>query len=104
MRRPRSAPRKLYGMLLPLLAMGLAAGWITWRSLRLNSSALIQALEIKEHAARSLALVFAQDDATKVMILDPENLDANQRKIRAYDANVAVFKEIENHSETGENT
>jgi methyl-accepting chemotaxis protein len=94
----------LYGLLLPLLAMALAAGWITWRSLRLNSSALIQALEIKEHAIRSLALLLAQDDATKVMILDPDNPDANQHKIRAYDANAAVLKEIEILSQSVEIT
>jgi methyl-accepting chemotaxis protein len=84
----------MYWMLAPVIGMSMAAGFIAWRSLRLNSSGLIQALEIKEQSTRSLALLLTQDDATKAMILDPENPAPGRRKIEAYDANAAVLTHV----------
>src|SRR5882724_6569671 len=97
-----SVAAKMYAMLLPVLAMSLTAGVITWRSLRLNSTGLIQALEIKQQSMRSLALLLTQDDATKTMILDPDNPGSGKRKIQAYDANVALLKEIATFTKAAE--
>src|SRR6266700_5625902 len=101
--KPRmSVAAKMYTMLLPVLAMSLAAGFIAWRSLRLNSTGLIQALEIKEHSTRSLALLLTEGDATKVLLLDPDNAGGGKRKIQAYDANIAILKEIDRLTNSAE--
>lgn len=85
---------KLYLGLIPLAFMSLCVAFMTWRSLRDNSTELVRAHEIKTLAITSLAHLLEQDDASKAMIIDPSCMTgpAGQRKIAAYDANLAVLK------------
>jgi len=85
---------KLYLVLAPLCITGVVVGFVTRASLRDNAKALVEARQVKELAVKSLALLLIQDDASKTMLLDPDNPRAGLRKIKAYDANQAVFEEI----------
>ena len=86
---------KLYLILAPLCVTGVVVGVVTRVSLRDNAKDLIEARQVKELAVKALALLLTQDDASKTMLLDPENPRAGQRKIKAYDENQAVFEEIQ---------
>lgn len=86
--------RRLYLTLIPLAVMGLIVSLITWQSLRENATPLIQAQELKALSLESLSLLLTQDDATKTMILDPDNPSSNMRKIKAYDENQKVIEKI----------
>jgi methyl-accepting chemotaxis protein len=86
--------QRMYLTLVPLALMSLIVSLITWRSLRDNATPLIQAQKLKELALTSLSLLITQDDATKTMILDPDNPTSNMRKIKAYDANQKVISQI----------
>jgi methyl-accepting chemotaxis protein len=90
-----SLAARMYLTLLPLVLMGAAVTVITWSSLRDNATPLIRAQNIKGLAITSLSLLLTQTDASKAMILDPENGDSGVRKIKAYDANQAVLKQIQ---------
>ncbi len=94
MRNPIPVSVKLHSMLLPVLAMSFTAILVTWQSLSVNSTELIRALQLKELASRSLMLVITQSDATKSMILDPDSAISGRRKIAAYDANLALLRDI----------
>src|SRR3954465_6201715 len=93
---------KLYSMLLPVLAMSLTATLITWHSLGVNSTELIRAMQMKESALRSLTLVVTQSDITKSMILAPEYEIDGKQKIEAYDANVALLRDIAQSTNSAE--
>ncbi|HTI68401.1 MAG TPA: methyl-accepting chemotaxis protein [Candidatus Limnocylindria bacterium] len=71
--------------LVPLLIMGVVTALVVRVSLRTNSQDLIAAKELKELAVESLALLLAQNDSSKSLLLDMENVEAAQRKIQAYD-------------------
>lgn len=86
--------QRMYITLVPLALMGLIIALITWRSLRDNATPLIQAQKLKELALTSLSLLITQDDATKTMMLDPDNPTSNMRKIKAYDENQKVIAQI----------
>ncbi|HEX4807587.1 MAG TPA: methyl-accepting chemotaxis protein [Bryobacteraceae bacterium] len=86
--------QRMYITLVPLALMGLIIGLITWRSLRDNATPLIHAQKLKELALTSLSLLITQDDATKTMMLDPDNPTSNMRKIKAYDENQKVIAQI----------
>ncbi len=79
----------------PLALMGLAVGWLTYRGLRENANDLIAARRVKELSMTALANLLIQDDATKTMLLQPGNLDPGERKVKAYDTCVEVFKQME---------
>ncbi len=100
MRKSISVSVKLYSMLVPVLVMSVATIVVTWRSFGVNSTELIRALQMKEFAVRLHMLVIAQSDATKLMILDPENAIGGRRKIEAYDANVALLRDIAGATES----
>lgn len=78
----------------PLAVMGLTVALIARYSLRYNSAELVQAREVKELAVKSLALLLTQDDASKTMMIDPDNSTAGVRKIEAYDQSRAVFTQM----------
>jgi len=87
--------RKLYLTAVPLVVMGGMISLITWRSLRDNAAPLIAAQQLRGLALTSLSLLLTQDDATKTMMLDPDNPTSNVRKIKAYDDNEKVLAAIE---------
>lgn len=86
---------RLYLLLAPLAIVGLAVSWVTHRGLQSNAAELVDARQVKEMAAAALANLFKQDDATKAILLEPQNLEPGSRKIEAYDANVALFQRME---------
>ena len=77
-------------LLIPIAVVGLVIA----RGLTSNAEQLLQALRVKELASRSLALVLAQDDVTKEILLDVDRVSQAERKIAAYDENRAVLREI----------
>jgi two-component system sensor histidine kinase/response regulator len=81
-------------LLTPFVAAVLAVGVLTRSGLESNARELIVAGELRELAVTSLALVLTQDDASKSLILDPDNVSADARKIKAYDQNRAVLDRI----------
>ena len=88
---------KLYLGLIPLAVMSVCVAFMTWGSLRDNSTELVRAHQIKTLAITSLEHLLEQDDASKAMIIDPACMTGppGSRKIAAYDANLAVLKEME---------
>jgi methyl-accepting chemotaxis protein len=80
-----SLSAKFYLALIPLVVMAVIVIFVARQSLRNNAQALIVAREVKELAITSQCLLFQQDDATKVMLIDMLNPDASQHKIDAYD-------------------
>ena len=90
-----SLPVKFYLTLAPLLLMGGLVAWVVWSSLQSNAQELIAARRVKELAVTSLSLLLTQDDASKVLLIDPENGAANMRKIEAYDACQETFAQME---------
>ena len=98
MRIRLSLAEKMYLVLAPLVVMGLVVGVIVRSSLNNNANELVQARQLKEYAVQSLALLLTQDDASKAMMLDPENPHAGSRKIEAYDANQALLAKISSAS------
>ena len=94
--------QKLSLTVAPLMLMGVIISLITWRSLRENATPLIEAQQLRSLALSSLALLLTQDDATKTMMLDPDNPGSNLRKIKAYDENQRVLAQIAKVSSSGE--
>ncbi len=94
--------QRMYLTLVPLACMGLIISVITARSLRDNATPLIRAQKLKELALTSLSLLITQDDATKTMMLDPDNPTSNMRKIKAYDENQKVIQNIKALSQSRE--
>jgi methyl-accepting chemotaxis protein len=88
---------KLYLGLIPLAVMTVCVAFLTWGSLRDNSTELVRAQQLKTLAVTSLGHLLEQDDASKAMIIDPACMTGTpgQRKIAAYDANLAVLKQME---------
>jgi methyl-accepting chemotaxis protein len=77
-------------LLIPIAVVGLVIA----RGLTSNADELLEALRVQELASRSLALVLAQDDVTKEILLDVARVSEAERKIAAYDENRAVLREI----------
>ena len=86
--------QKLHLTVFPLALMGIVISLITWRSLRDNATPLIQAQQLRGLSLSSLSLLLTQDDATKTMMLDPDNPTTNIRKIKAYDENQKILEQI----------
>ncbi|HME07746.1 MAG TPA: ATP-binding protein, partial [Bryobacteraceae bacterium] len=85
---------KLSLLLVPLGAIGLAVGLITKDGLQNNARQLTTAQEIRTLAATSLALLLTQDDASKSILIDLDDVASDARKIKAYDDNRAVLARI----------
>lgn len=94
MKQP-SIARRLYFTIVPLVVMGLVVGFLAHRGLKQNAAELIDARRVKEMAETALALLLTQDDATKSLLLRPEELDVSNRKTSAYDASLKVFLQME---------
>ena len=59
-----------------------------------NARELIDALRVGALAGKSLVLVLTQDDVTKELFLDPGAIGLAERKIAAYDENLAILSEL----------
>ena len=94
MKQP-SIARRLHFTIVPLIVMGLVVGLLAHRALKQNAAELIAARRVKELAETALALLLTQDDATKSMLLHPEDLGVGDRKLVAYDASIVVFRQME---------
>ena len=95
-----SLSKRLYLLLAPLALTGLVVGWLTYSGLGNNASELIAARKVKELSAQALAHLFVQDDATKAMLLEPEDFSSAERKIGAYDAAQLAFADMESLSQS----
>src|SRR5262245_2857839 len=85
---------RLYCLLFPLAVVGVVVSFVAHRVLQTNATDLVDARLVKEMAMTSLANLYRQDDATKAILLEPENLEPGGRKIEAYDANVQLFERM----------
>ena len=88
-------------LLTPLAAAGFAVALFTRAGLETNAREVIASAELRELSVTSLALVLTQDDASKSLILDPDNSAADARKIKAYDENRTVLDRIAALSKSG---
>lgn len=79
----------------PLIFFMVAIGVLIFHDLTNNSLELTKALELKNLTSQTLPFLLVQDDVTKSLLLDPNLIaELSQRKIDAYDKNVAIFAEI----------
>jgi serine phosphatase RsbU (regulator of sigma subunit) len=85
---------KMYVMLAPLVVAGLVVGLVTKNSLQNNARELIESYQLKNLTITSLALLLTQDDASKAILFDPDNIASDARKIKAYDENRLVLRKI----------
>ena len=79
----------------PLVGMLLAVTLTTRASIAEHSQALLQATQVKGLAATSLALLLTQQDVTKSMLLNPENIIEAPRKIQAHDDHITVLHTLQ---------
>lgn len=93
---------KLYFMLAPLIVTGLAVGLVTKSSLQNNAKELMESYQLMNLTTTSLALLLTEDDASKAILFDPDNTASDARKIRAYDQNKIVLREIAARSKSGQ--
>ena len=78
-------------MLIPVVAAGIWINLEAHAGLSGNATALIEATQIKEMVIESRSHVLVQDEASKTMVLFPDDTSAMQRKIQAFDANAALL-------------
>jgi len=96
---------RLHLILIPLLLTGLVVGFITDRTVLRNRAELeraIRAAKVKEEALTTLSLLLTQDDASKQLLIDPENTTAASRKIAAYDAAIESMRRMRELSNSAE--
>jgi hypothetical protein len=93
---------RMYLMVAPLIVMGLVIGLVTRNSLQNNAKELVESYQLMNLTTVSLALLLTQDDASKAILFDPDNTASDARKIRAYDQNKLVLREIATHSKSAE--
>jgi methyl-accepting chemotaxis protein len=87
---------RLYLIGVPLFLMSVAVYGIARDSLQHNSLPLVSALRLKESTVECLANVIRQDDASKALIINPNDPDAGPAKIKAYDRNQVVMEQMAN--------
>jgi methyl-accepting chemotaxis protein len=90
-----SLARRFSLMFLALLIPLVVVGSTIQRGLTSNADELLAARRVAELATRSWALVLAQDDVTKEILLSVDRISEAERKITAYDENRAVLEQIE---------
>ena len=93
---------KLYVVLTPLIVAGLVVGVVTKNGLQNNANELIESYQLMNLTTTSLTLLLTQDDASKAILFDPDNTASDARKIRAYDQNKLVLREIATRSKSAE--
>jgi len=94
MRLRLSRVERAYLVIPVLLVTGMSVLLVARQALATNSRALVEARQLKEMAVESLALIYQQDDASKALIINPEDPEAGKAKIAAYDRNVALLKRM----------
>src|SRR2546422_853897 len=79
----------------PWVGMLLTVGLTTKASIEENTRALLQATQVKSLAVTSFALLLTQQDVTKSMLLNPDNVVEAPRKIQAHDENIAALQTMQ---------
>ncbi len=91
----RSSAKLYLFLLLPLLIMSLIVLKVTNDGLSENSKILTHALAIDGNINRITSLLIQQDDATKAILLNPDELvEFSEAKISAYDEHLLLLKKI----------
>ena len=93
--RNTSLRTRLCLTLAPLTVVIAAISVLIYQDLSGNSQGLMEALQVEHMAAQTLPQLMVQEDVTKSLLLQPELLlDLSEKKIEAYDKNVALFKDL----------
>lgn len=91
----RLAQKFYLALLLPLAIASAAVVYTTDQALTKNSLNLSQALKFQGKANLILTLILKQDDASKAILLDPDQfVSYSEQKISAYDSHLEVLKEL----------
>ena len=87
---------KFYLMIaFPLLLVSIAVGILTWSGLQKNARQLEHALEVQAKANKVHSLLQTQDEASKILLLDPNQLEVySTRKIEAYDEHKKLLLQL----------
>lgn len=87
-------------LVLPLIAVSSLVTLVTYQSLNSNAADLAKALTIQGKANRLLPLLLVQDDSSKAILIDPDQLGFfSTKKIAAYDEHKALIAELKTESE-----
>jgi methyl-accepting chemotaxis protein len=89
-----SLSRHFAVVLLALLIPIAAVTYSVREGLFSNARELIDTLRVGGLAERSRGLILIQDDVTKELFLDPSAIELAERKISAYDQNLAILQEL----------
>ncbi len=90
------AARFYLTLVVPLILVSIAVSAMTFRGLENNASNLADVLRIESKTNRILSLLLLQDDATKAMLIDPNQLAIfSAKKIEAYDAHKQLLDELD---------
>lgn len=82
-------------LVLPLVFVSGLVSAITYVGLGRNSRSLTDALRDQSKSSQALALMLTQDDATKALLIDPNQLEKfSGNKIAAYDEHKKILKEL----------
>jgi signal transduction histidine kinase len=88
-------------LVVPLIAVSSLVTWVTYQSLNSNAADLAKALTIQGKANRLLPLLLVQDDSSKAILIDPEQLGFfSTKKIAAYDEHKTLIAELKAESKT----
>lgn len=83
-------------IVVPLLALTLAVGWISARGMANNNADLEELLQVQASANRAFALLLVQEDASKAILIDPNRLaDYSAAKLAAYDEHKKLLRELD---------
>ncbi|WP_176736579.1 ATP-binding protein [Oligoflexus tunisiensis] len=83
-------------LVVPLILVSIAVSAMTLRGLQNNASHLADVLRIESKTNRILSLLLLQDDASKAMLIDPNQLEKfSAKKIEAYDDHKQLLNELQ---------
>lgn len=86
-------------LVLPLVCLAILVTIFTNSGLNDNAAELTTALQFQSEAKEILPLLLIQDDASKAILMDPEQFDLfSDKKIEAYDSHKIILEKIRNNS------
>ncbi|HYX31976.1 MAG TPA: ATP-binding protein [Oligoflexus sp.] len=89
-------------LVVPLILVSIAVGVMTLNGLQDNASHLSELLRIESKTNRILSLLLVQDDASKAILIDPNQLEIfSAKKIEAYDAHKQLLIELQQEVGSG---
>ncbi|MDQ3234490.1 MAG: hypothetical protein M3Q07_22025, partial [Pseudobdellovibrionaceae bacterium] len=89
-------------LVIPLILVSIAVGVMTLNGLQDNASHLSELLRIESKTNRILSLLLVQDDASKAILIDPNQLEIfSAKKIEAYDAHKQLLIELQQEVGSG---